>query len=851
MQEFFIRISFLVHFDKDRTLFIDLNVSKKRDWNVMIYHVKIDRSHVNNEADFFTSSKRQNVEFIMFLNKILSSTEKRYWFTELKMIVLIWSVRKLRMMIFSAKNFIVVYTNHVVNSVIANQTKLIFNSVNKFNMKLIRAFMYLFQFRLKIYHRFDKFNLIFDALSRLLSTIDKNNIVDSLDIESFHFDIFNSEINHSYVFNQSLIAMSDVFFQKLKVDYLDDKIWFSILKLLEKLKKRIELKKFVASTEESFASNTSTIKSIFSFIASSIIIVLKKFFESIKVIVTSIVFISTIDENLSISKIKKIVTDIDFKLRDDLIYHVKKNIFRLCIFKNCEQKVFKLIHDDCFHAEHHRVYARLIESIYIHKLFKKLTIYIRHCSTCQLNQVKRHRSYDELTSLFILSIFFHTLTMNWVVTLSINKNDFDCTLNVTCKFNRKLQSIQKKIIFFVVKWVTLLINRLQLIDWNISLTIISNRDFKFLSKFWIAFFERLNTNLLFSSTYHSQTNDQSKCINQTFEIVFRYFIIEHSELNWIETLSTLQLIFNNAFNASIDRVSNEIVYEFKIRKIIHVVAISFVAAIVVVSTKNIDSKVKQQLTKIEQTRFRYRIEAADAIFYVSAKFKIMYDFRHVSLLLKSKNKAYFRLHYEYTLSDKLNRKLFNQRCDFFLIQKRVDRLAYQLTLFFQWKIHSIIFVAQLEFYSSENLYQRSKSDYSNEIKIEKLLNTKQKNNYEMKNLINRRQRTFDKITVKQYLVHWKDYESEYDEWKSIIKLIDFLKLVKQYESSHFSKTSIIELKAIKRKSFIALILRQLAIFISKSTSIIDIQVVVLKKFFDMKKQTSARRRDRFRKKIKK
>ena len=124
LQEFFIRINFFVHFDKSRILFIDFDVSKKRDWNVMIYHVKIDRFHVSDETNFFISSRRQNVESIMFLNKILSSTKERYWFIELKMIVLIWSIRKLRMMIFNVENSIVVYIDHVVNSTIVNRRNL-------------------------------------------------------------------------------------------------------------------------------------------------------------------------------------------------------------------------------------------------------------------------------------------------------------------------------------------------------------------------------------------------------------------------------------------------------------------------------------------------------------------------------------------------------------------------------------------------------------------------------------------------------------------------------------------------------------------------------------------------------
>ena len=157
------------------------------------------------------------------------------------------------------------------------------------------------------------------------------------------------------------------------------------------------------------------------FAVSSAIIVLKQFFISIEFFVSTIEFIivvvstSSINESLSQNvtfKIKKIVTDIDFQLHDELIYHVKKNIFRLCIFNNCKQNVFKLIHDDCFHAEHHRVYVRLINVVYVHKLSKKFTIYIRHCSICQLNQIKRHLFYDELTSLSTSSIFFHTLIMN-------------------------------------------------------------------------------------------------------------------------------------------------------------------------------------------------------------------------------------------------------------------------------------------------------------------------------------------------------------------------------------------------------------------------------------------------------
>ena len=91
-------------------------------------------------------------------------------------------------------------------------------------MKFVRIFIYLSQFRFKIYYRFDKFNLVFDVLSRLFNIADKNNIVNNLDIELFHSNLNDSELNHSYVFNQSLIAMNQKFNQKFKIDYVFDKI---------------------------------------------------------------------------------------------------------------------------------------------------------------------------------------------------------------------------------------------------------------------------------------------------------------------------------------------------------------------------------------------------------------------------------------------------------------------------------------------------------------------------------------------------------------------------------------------------------------------------------------------------
>ena len=96
--------------------------------------------------------------------------------------------------------------------------------------------------------------------------------------------------------------------------------------------------------------------------------------------------------------------DVNFQLIDDLLYHVKKNYFKFCISKNNIQNVLKLIHDDNSHADYHKIYVKL-KFVYIRKLSRQLNIYIKHCSICQLNQIKRHRFYKKLKSIF--TFFYH------------------------------------------------------------------------------------------------------------------------------------------------------------------------------------------------------------------------------------------------------------------------------------------------------------------------------------------------------------------------------------------------------------------------------------------------------------
>jgi hypothetical protein len=97
-------------------------------------------------------------------------------------------------------------------------------------------------------------------------------------------------------------------------------------------------------------------------------------------------------------------------------------------------------------------------------------------------------------------------------------------MSVTCKFSKRKMFIPGKVTWSAEEWGNALVDGLLAADWGIPCRIILDRDRKFLSAVWKTIFSRLNMKLLFSLSYHPQTDGQSERTNQSAEICLRYLI---------------------------------------------------------------------------------------------------------------------------------------------------------------------------------------------------------------------------------------------------------------------------------------------------------------------------------------
>ena len=94
---------------------------------------------------------------------------------------------------------------------------------------------------------------------------------------------------------------------------------------------------------------------------------------------------------------------------------------------------------------------------------------------------------------------------------------------------------------------------------RVPVSIISDRDPIFTSKFWVAFQEALGSRLLYSTTYHLQTDGQSERTIQTLEDMLRVSVLQFGDA-WHRSLDLMEFAYNNSYHSSIGMAPFEALY---------------------------------------------------------------------------------------------------------------------------------------------------------------------------------------------------------------------------------------------------------------------------------------------------
>ena len=99
---------------------------------------------------------------------------------------------------------------------------------------------------------------------------------------------------------------------------------------------------------------------------------------------------------------------------------------------------------------------------------------------------------------------------------------------------------------------------------GVPVSIVSDRDPRFTSRFWPSLEAALGTRLHFSTTFHPQTDGQSERTIQTLEDMLRACVMEFKG-SWDTHLALMEFAYNNSYQASIEMAPFEALYGRKCR----------------------------------------------------------------------------------------------------------------------------------------------------------------------------------------------------------------------------------------------------------------------------------------------
>ena len=92
-------------------------------------------------------------------------------------------------------------------------------------------------------------------------------------------------------------------------------------------------------------------------------------------------------------------------------------------------------------------------------------------------------------------------------------------------------------------------------------TIILDHDAKFFSDFWHTLWNKLGIKLLFSTTYHPQTDGQTEVVNHTLGTMLRAILKKNLKI-WEECLPHVEFAYNQATHSTTKVSSFQVVYDF-------------------------------------------------------------------------------------------------------------------------------------------------------------------------------------------------------------------------------------------------------------------------------------------------
>jgi len=153
--------------------------------------------------------------------------------------------------------------------------------------------------------------------------------------------------------------------------------------------------------------------------------------------------------------------------------------------------------------------------------------------------------------------------MDFICGLPTTSEGFDAIWVLVDRLTKVARFLPYRMVWPVERLAELYFQRIFPIH-GMPMSIISDRDSRFLSGFWKSLMRHSGTRLSYSSAYHPQTDGQTERVNQILEDMLRACILDFQG-SWKKYLPYAEFAYNNSYQQSIEMAPYDALYGARCR----------------------------------------------------------------------------------------------------------------------------------------------------------------------------------------------------------------------------------------------------------------------------------------------
>ena len=235
---------------------------------------------------------------------------------------------------------------------------------------------------------------------------------------------------------------------------------------------------------------------------------------------------------------------------------------RLCVPNDMElkKKILYESHNTVFtmHPGSNKMYQDMKQFYWWQGMKRDISEYVTKCLTCQQVKAEHQVPSGLLNPLPIPQWKWDNITMDFVSGFPFTQRNHDAIWVIVDRLTKSAHFLPIRLDYSMDRLADLYVNEIVRLH-GIPVSIVSDRDPRFTSRFWKELQSTFGTILNFSTAFHPQTDGQYERVIQVLEDMLRGYVLDFLG-NWDRYIPLMEFAYNNSYQSCIGMAPYEALY---------------------------------------------------------------------------------------------------------------------------------------------------------------------------------------------------------------------------------------------------------------------------------------------------